>query len=78
MPSTALLPLAPIRHVYVKIHPAIETKDVPLSVIRAQCHEVRTVLTLLTLISPELEIHKLVEILRGIVIGQVCIPCQIR
>ena len=61
MPSTALLPLAPIRHVYVKIHPAIETKDVPLSVIRAQCHEVRTVLTLLTLISPELDIHKLVE-----------------
>ena len=40
MPSTALLPLAPIRHVYVKIHPAIETKDVPLSVIRAKCHEV--------------------------------------
>ena len=41
MPSSALLPLAPIRHVYVKIHPAIETKDVPLSVIRAKCHEVR-------------------------------------
>ena len=40
MPSSALLPLAPIRHVYVKIHPAIETKDVPLSVVRSMCQEV--------------------------------------
>mmetsp|Transcript_5910 Transcript_5910/g.6030 ORF Transcript_5910/g.6030 Transcript_5910/m.6030 type:complete len:356 (-) Transcript_5910:86-1153(-) len=39
MPSSALLPLAPIRHVYVKIHPAIDTQDIPVSKIRALCHE---------------------------------------
>ena len=39
MPSTALLPLAPIRQVYVTIHPAIETKDQKISQVRAKCFE---------------------------------------
>lgn len=39
MPPTALLPLAPIRDIFIKIHPPIETKDVPVSAIRAQCHD---------------------------------------
>ena len=39
MPSTALLPLAPIRQIYIKIHPAIETKDQKVSQIRAKCFE---------------------------------------
>lgn len=39
MPKTALLPLAPIRDVYIKIHPAIETADKPVTKIRAECFE---------------------------------------
>ena len=37
--AAALLPLAPIRQVYVKIHPAIETKDQKISQVRAACFE---------------------------------------
>jgi 1-acyl-sn-glycerol-3-phosphate acyltransferase len=37
MPKTALLPLSPIRDVYIKIHPAIETVDRPVTKIRAEC-----------------------------------------
>jgi 1-acyl-sn-glycerol-3-phosphate acyltransferase len=39
MPKTALLPLAPIRDVYIKIHPAIETTDRPVTKIRAECFD---------------------------------------
>lgn len=35
MPKNALLPLAPIRDVYIKIHPAIETVDRPITKIRS-------------------------------------------
>jgi len=35
MPKDALLPLAPIRHVYIKIHPAISTEDKTVSQLRA-------------------------------------------
>ena len=34
MPKNALLPLAPITDVYIKIHPAIETADRPITKIR--------------------------------------------
>jgi len=37
MPKEALMPLAPIQNTYIKIHPAIDTKDIPVSQIRAQC-----------------------------------------
>lgn len=37
MPKEALMPLAPIRNTYIKIHAPIDTKDLPLSQIRAQC-----------------------------------------
>jgi hypothetical protein len=39
MPPSALLPLAPIRDVTIKIHPPVETQDRPISQIRAQCFE---------------------------------------
>lgn len=35
MPKDALLPLAPIRHVYIKIHPPINTDDKSVSQLRA-------------------------------------------
>ena len=35
MPKDALLPLAPIRHVYIKIHPSISTDDKTVSQLRA-------------------------------------------
>lgn len=37
MPKDALLPLAPIRHTYIKIHPAVETEGRPVSQIRTEC-----------------------------------------
>ena len=39
MPKSALLPLAAIKDVYIKIHPAIETYDRPITRIRAECFE---------------------------------------
>lgn len=39
MPPSALLPLAPIRNIYIKIHPPIDTSDKPVSQIRALCQE---------------------------------------
>lgn len=39
MPSSALLPLAPIRHVYIKIHPPVETGDRKIKEIKNDCFD---------------------------------------
>lgn len=39
MPKQAILPIAPLRHAYIKIHPPIETANRTISEIRSQCHE---------------------------------------
>ena len=39
MPPSALLPLAPMRHVFIHIHPPIDTADKPVSEIRRQCFD---------------------------------------
>ena len=39
MPASALLPLAPIKHVYIKIHPPIETLDRSIKSIKDDCFD---------------------------------------
>jgi 1-acyl-sn-glycerol-3-phosphate acyltransferase len=39
-PPFSILPLAPIKHAYIKIHPAIETKDKSIKEIKKLCFEV--------------------------------------
>lgn len=39
MPPSALLPLAPMRNVFIQIHPPIETAGRPVSEIRRECFE---------------------------------------
>lgn len=39
LPASSPLPVAPIRHTYIKIHPPIDTKDMKIKDIKAQCFE---------------------------------------
>jgi 1-acyl-sn-glycerol-3-phosphate acyltransferase len=39
MPQNALMPLAPLRNVYVYVHPPVETKDRKISEIRREVYE---------------------------------------
>lgn len=39
MPNYAILPLAPMRNTFITIHPAIETKDIPVSKLKNICLE---------------------------------------
>lgn len=40
MPKQAVLPIAPLQHAYIKIHPAIETANRTISEVRSLCHQV--------------------------------------
>jgi 1-acyl-sn-glycerol-3-phosphate acyltransferase len=39
MPPSALMPLGPLRNIYIKVHPPIDTLDVPVNDLRAQTWE---------------------------------------
>lgn len=40
MPRQAVLPIAPLQHAYIKIHPAIETANRTVTEVRTLCHKV--------------------------------------
>eukprot|EP01036_Dinobryon_divergens_P030382 gene30383-39620_t len=41
MPPFSILPLAPIRHTYIQIHPAINTTDKSVREIKKLCFEIK-------------------------------------